>query len=124
MPGRAVSIGRKGDNQREAKWSLAIALAYRQARAGGLHGPEHGRARAVRGRRYPQVLPASPAANSEQSILTLAVEEYCRDCGIVDEQERAYVVQLVRALSDLGATDSEALRGGPEDAMGAAARKA
>jgi hypothetical protein len=58
-------------------------------------------------------------ANSQQlKILKQAVDDYCRDCGIVDGDERLYVADLVSSLFDIGAITSGQLRRGLEAAMG------
>ncbi len=58
------------------------------------------------------------ASPEQLQILTQAVEEYCRDCGIVDDDERIYVAELVSALVELGALDMAHLRQGLDDAIG------
>ena len=58
------------------------------------------------------------------AIMSEAVEQYCSDCGIVDEQEREYVAEMVNSLFDLGVETQADLRGRLEEAMGPARRKA
>lgn len=54
----------------------------------------------------------------QQNLLTQAVDEYCRDSGIEDGDERLYVAELVSALFDLGAISISDLRSGLETAIG------
>jgi hypothetical protein len=58
------------------------------------------------------------ASPQQLRILKQAVDDYCRDCGIVDGQERLYVAELVSSLFDLGAVSLNDLRRGLEEAMG------
>lgn len=51
-------------------------------------------------------------------ILRSAVDQYCHDSAIVDDQERENVARLVRTLFDLGATRIEDLMVGLERARG------
>lgn len=51
-------------------------------------------------------------------LLKQAVDEYCRDAGIVDKDERQYVVELASALLDFGALELHHLRQGPEETFG------
>jgi hypothetical protein len=58
------------------------------------------------------------ASPQQLIILKQAVDDYCRDCGIVVGQERLYVAELVSSLFDLGAISLNDLRRGLEEAMG------
>jgi hypothetical protein len=58
-------------------------------------------------------------ANPQQlETLRQAVESYCIDCGIIDEEERLYIAELVSALYDVGALDPTRLREGLDAAIG------
>lgn len=58
-------------------------------------------------------------ASSEQlEMLRQAVESYCIDCGILDEEERLYIAELVGSLYQLGALDLHDIRQGLDDAIG------
>ena len=58
------------------------------------------------------------ASPQQLKILKQAVDDYCRDCGIVDAEERLYVADLASSLFDLGARNAYDLRRGLEGAMG------
>jgi hypothetical protein len=58
------------------------------------------------------------ASPQQLKILKQAVDDYCRDCGIVDASERLYVADLVSSLFDVGAVSLRELRRGLEAAMG------
>lgn len=64
------------------------------------------------------------ATPQQLKILKQAVDDYCRDCGIVDGQERLYVAEVVSSLFDHGAISLNDLRRGLEDAMEPRRRKA
>jgi hypothetical protein len=64
------------------------------------------------------------ASPSQLKILKQAVDEYCRDCAIVDSDERLYVAELVSALFETGAVSLGDLRRGLETAFGPARRQA
>jgi hypothetical protein len=58
-------------------------------------------------------------ANPQQlKLLRQAVDDYCRDCGILDADERLYVAELATSLFDLGAISQHDLRRGLDDAIG------
>lgn len=61
---------------------------------------------------------AFTASPQQLRILKEAVDEYCRDCGITDNDERLYVAELAGSLFDVGATSRIDLRRGLEAAMG------
>jgi hypothetical protein len=64
-------------------------------------------------------------ANPQQlKILKQAVDDYCRDCGVVDGNERLYVAELVSSLFDTGSVSLRDLRRGLENAMGKSRREA
>jgi hypothetical protein len=65
---------------------------------------------------------ASP--QQQLKILRQAVDDYCRDCGIVDAEERLYVAELASSLFDIGAISPHDLRRGLEVAIGQARREA
>jgi len=58
------------------------------------------------------------ASPQQLRILKQTVDDYCRDNGIVDSQERLYAAELVSSLFDVGAVSLNDLRRGLEDAMG------
>lgn len=58
------------------------------------------------------------ATPQQIKILRQAIDDYCRDCGIVDAEQRLYVAELASSLFNLGARDAYALRRGLEEAMG------
>jgi hypothetical protein len=58
------------------------------------------------------------ATSQQLKILKQAVDDYCRDCGIVDGDERLYVAELVSSLFGVGAVGLSDLRRGLEAAMG------
>ena len=64
------------------------------------------------------------ASPSQLKILKQVVDDYCRDCGIVDGDERLYVAELVSSLFETGALTSSDLRRGLEVAMGRPRREA
>lgn len=64
------------------------------------------------------------ASPSQLKILAQAVDDYCRDCGIVDADERLYVAELVGSLFDRGANSLADLRRGLEAAIGKPRREA
>jgi hypothetical protein len=49
-------------------------------------------------------MPSTHLTFEKLAITTEAVNQYCADCGISDEHERAYVVQLADSLFDMGET--------------------
>ena len=53
---------------------------------------------------------ASTASPSQLKILKQAVDEYCRDCSIVDDDERLYVAELVSLVFETGAANLNDLR--------------
>ncbi|HEY6631921.1 MAG TPA: hypothetical protein VIZ90_10745 [Rhizobiaceae bacterium] len=59
------------------------------------------------------------ATPQQMKLLRKAVDDYCRDCGILDDDERLYVAELATSLFQLGAIDQHNLRRGLDDAMGA-----
>jgi hypothetical protein len=61
---------------------------------------------------------------AQLNILKQAVDEYCRDCGITNVDERLYVAELASSLFDLGAVTAGDLRRGLETAMGRPRREA
>lgn len=67
---------------------------------------------------------AFTATPQQLKMLKQAVDDYCRDCGIVDSEERLYVAELVSSLYDLGAISMNDLRRGLEAAMGRPRREA
>lgn len=67
---------------------------------------------------------AFTASPSQLKILEQAVDEYCRDCSIVDDDERLYVAELVSSLFETGAANLNDLRRGLEAAMGKPRREA
>ena len=64
------------------------------------------------------------ASPKQLKILRQVVDDYCRDSGIGDDEERLYVAELVSSLFDLGAVSLNDLRRGIEDTMGSVRRKA
>ena len=58
------------------------------------------------------------ATTQQLKILKQAVDDYCRDCGIVDGDERLYVAELVSSLFGVGAVGLTDLRRGLEAAIG------
>ena len=64
------------------------------------------------------------ATSQQLKVLKQAVNDYCRDCGIVDGDERLYVAELVSSLFDVGAVSLSDLRRGLETAMGSPSRSA
>jgi hypothetical protein len=46
------------------------------------------------------------------TVLTTALDRYCKECNIVDEQERQYAGALLMALFDSGMTDPDRLVAG------------
>ena len=67
---------------------------------------------------------AFTASPSQLKILAQVVDDYCRDCGIVDGNERLYVAELVSSLFATGAQTSGDLRRGLEVALGRPRREA
>jgi hypothetical protein len=69
---------------------------------------------------------AMPFTASPQQLLILkqTVDDYCRDCGIIDGSERLYVAEVVSSLFDLGAVSQNDLRRGLEAAIGRCRRPA
>ena len=63
------------------------------------------------------------ASPMQLRILREAVDDYCRDSGSVDHEERLYVAELVSSLFDFGAVSMNDLRRGIEDARGPYAAK-
>jgi hypothetical protein len=64
-------------------------------------------------------MPFTAIPSFEKLVTTKeAVDQFCLDCGIDDEQEREYVVQLADTLFDLGETSVERLLAGLRHAMG------
>jgi hypothetical protein len=59
------------------------------------------------------------ATPQQLKLLRQAVDDYCRDCGILDADERLYVAELATSLFELGAISQHDLRRGLDDAMGA-----
>ncbi len=64
------------------------------------------------------------ASLHQLQLIRQAVDDYCRDCGIVDKEERLYVAELASSLFDLGAITAYDLRRGLEDSMGDCRRSA
>ena len=64
------------------------------------------------------------ASPSQLATLKQAVDDYCRDCGITDADERLYVAELASSLFDLGAISMHDLRRGLEEAIGKPRRDA
>jgi|EndMetStandDraft_8_1072994.scaffolds.fasta_scaffold4105370_1 hypothetical protein len=64
------------------------------------------------------------ASPSQLKILAQAVDDYCRDCGITDRDERLYVAEVVHSLFEVGAVSMNDLRRGLETAIGPARRQA
>jgi hypothetical protein len=64
------------------------------------------------------------ATSQQLKVLKQAVNDYCRDCGIVDGDERLYVAELVSSLFDTGFVSLRDLRRGLESAMGKPRREA
>jgi hypothetical protein len=64
------------------------------------------------------------ASPRQLRILKQAVDDYCRDCGITDSEERLYVADLASSLFDVGAVSAGNLRRGLETAMGKPRREA
>lgn len=64
------------------------------------------------------------ASPQQLLILKQAVDDYCRDCGIADGNERLYVAEVVSSLFDLGAVSQNDLRRGLEAAIGRSRRPA
>lgn len=52
------------------------------------------------------------ATPQQLKLLRQVVHDYCRDCRIVDADERLYVAELASSLFDLGAISSTDLRRG------------
>jgi hypothetical protein len=67
---------------------------------------------------------AFTAIPSQLKILTQAVDDYCRDCAIVDADERLYVAEIVSSLFETGAISMNDLWRGLEDAIGPVRRQA
>ena len=63
------------------------------------------------------------ATPQQVEILQQAINDYCRDCGIVDVQERIYVAEMATSLFDLGAINQADLRRGLDDAVGPSSRR-
>ena len=64
-------------------------------------------------------MPSTAIPTFEKLAITKeAVSRYCADCGIADEQEREYVVQLADSLFGLGDTSLDRLLAGLEAALG------
>jgi len=61
---------------------------------------------------------AFTASPQQMRILKQTVDDYCRDRGILDSQERLHAAEMVSALLELGAISLNDLRRGLEDAMG------
>lgn len=51
-------------------------------------------------------------------LLKKAIDDYCRDCGISDNDEQLYVADLATSLFALGAISQHDLRRGLESAIG------
>jgi hypothetical protein len=64
------------------------------------------------------------ASPQQLLILKQTVDDYCRDCGIIDGSERLYVAEVVSSLFDLGAVSQNDLRRGLEAAIGPCRRPA
>jgi hypothetical protein len=64
------------------------------------------------------------ASPQQLKIPKQAVDDYCRDCGIVDAEERLYVAELASSLFDLGARTAYDIRRGLEDGMWQSGREA
>jgi hypothetical protein len=58
------------------------------------------------------------------AITKEAVDQYCRDCGIDDADEREYVAHLANSLFDIGETSVEKLLAALEYTIGPARRQA
>ena len=56
--------------------------------------------------------------SAQLSILEQACELYCRDCGIVSEQDREHVGFLVMSLFETGVTSLDGLIAGLHVALG------
>lgn len=64
------------------------------------------------------------ASPSQLTILKQAVDDYCRDRGTLDGQERLYVAEVVSSLFDRGVMSLSDLRRGLEDTIGKSRRSA
>lgn len=64
------------------------------------------------------------ASPQQVKILKQAVDDYCRDCGINNGEQRLYVAEVVSSLFDHGAISLNDLRRGLEDAIGKPRREA
>jgi hypothetical protein len=64
------------------------------------------------------------ASPSQLKILTQAVDEYCRDYGVMDDKERLYVAEIVSSLFEAGAISLNDLRRGLDTAIGKQGRQA
>jgi len=58
------------------------------------------------------------ATPQQLKLLRQAVDDYCRDCGVFDGDERLYIAELATSLFELGAISLHDLRRGLDDAMG------
>lgn len=58
------------------------------------------------------------ATPQQLQFLRQAIDDYCRDCGVVDRDERLYVAELATSLLELGAINRQDLRRGLDDAIG------
>lgn len=62
------------------------------------------------------------ATPQQLQMLRDAVDAYCFDCGITEDDERLYIAELVSSLFDLGALDLGHIRQGLDEAIGPCAR--
>jgi hypothetical protein len=58
------------------------------------------------------------ATPQQLEILRRAIDAYCTDCGIADNNERLYIAELVVSLFDLGVLNLHDIRCGLDDAIG------
>lgn len=58
------------------------------------------------------------ATPQQLEFLRQAVDEYCRDCGLTDGDDRLLVAEMASALFDVGVMTLVDLRRGLERAMG------
>ncbi len=65
---------------------------------------------------------AFTASPKQMELLRQAVDDYCRDRGIVHTEERLHVAELVSTMFDLGFTSIADLRRGLEHSNGPSRR--
>lgn len=67
---------------------------------------------------------AFTATPEQLKFLRRAIDEYCRDGGIVDGDERLYVAEVTTSLFELGSVSPHDLRRGLEIALGRTRQRA